>query len=58
MTSQVLIATVGKEPRVVTLALDLLQAKGYTIPEVTVVHTAGEVVQKSLPRLEFKPKRT
>lgn len=51
MTSQVLIATLGTEPQVVTLALDLLQAKGYPIAEVIVVHTVGKVVQPALARL-------
>ena len=51
MTPQVLIATLGTEPQVVTLALDLLQAKGYPIAEVIVVHTVGEVVQPALARL-------
>jgi CRISPR-associated protein Csx14 len=51
MTSQVLIATLGTEPQVVTLALDLLQTKGYPIAEVIVVHTVGKVVQPALSRL-------
>jgi CRISPR-associated protein Csx14 len=51
MTEQVLIATLGTEPQVVTLALDLLQAKGYLISEVIVVHTMGEIVQPALKRL-------
>jgi CRISPR-associated protein Csx14 len=48
MTQQVLIATLGSEPQVVTLVLDLLRAKGYPIAEVIVVHTLGEVVQAAL----------
>ena len=51
MSRQVLIATLGTEPQVVTLALDLLQAKGYPIAEVIVVHTAGKVVAPALRRL-------
>ncbi len=60
MRSQVLIATLGTEPQVVTLALDLLQAKGYSISEVIVVHTLGKVVQPALERLvkEFAHSRT
>lgn len=56
MTQQVLIATLGSEPQVVTLVLDLLRAKGYPIAEVIVVHTMGEAVQPALKSLahEFK----
>lgn len=57
MSQQVLIATLGTEPQVVTLVLDLLRAKGYPIVEVVVVHTVGEAVQAALERLagEFAP---
>lgn len=51
MTQQVLIATLGSEPQVVTLALDLLRTKGYAIVEVIVVHTGGEAVQPALRML-------
>ncbi|MBI3300889.1 MAG: CRISPR-associated protein Csx14 [Deltaproteobacteria bacterium] len=51
MTQQVLIATLGSEPQVVTLVLDLLRAKGYPIAEVVVVHTVGEAVRPALERL-------
>lgn len=51
MPQHVLIATLGSEPQVVTLALDLLQAKGYPITEVLVVHTVGKAVQRALTRL-------
>jgi len=51
MKEQVMIATLGSEPQVVTLALDLLQHKGYTIHEVIVVHTAGTIIQPALTRL-------
>jgi len=51
MTPQVLIATLGSEPQVVTLVLDLLRAKGYSIAEVLIVHTAGRAVQPALKRL-------
>lgn len=48
MSQQVLIATLGSEPQVVTLALDLLRAKGYPISEVIVIHTVGEAVRPAL----------
>jgi CRISPR-associated protein Csx14 len=48
---QVLVATLGSEPQVVTLALDLLRAKGYPISEVVVVHTVGEAVRRALAAL-------
>ena len=51
MAQQVLIATLGSEPQVVTLALDLLRAKGYPIAEVIIVHTMGEAVQSALKQL-------
>ena len=51
MTQQVLIATLGTEPQVVTLVVDLLRAKGYPISEVIVVHTMGEAVRPALERL-------
>jgi len=51
MAQQVLIATLGTEPQVVTLALDRLQEKGYEIASVIVIHTAGTVVQPALDRL-------
>jgi CRISPR-associated protein Csx14 len=48
MNQQILIATLGSEPQVVTLALDLLREKGYPIGEVLVVHTVGEAVRAAL----------
>jgi len=51
MTPHVLIATLGSEPQVVTLVLDLLRAKGYAITEVVVVHTLSRAVQPGLQRL-------
>jgi CRISPR-associated protein Csx14 len=53
---QVLIATLGAEPQVVTLALDLLRAKGYLIAAVKIVHTMDESVQAGLKTLteEFR----
>lgn len=52
MAEQVLIATLGAEPQVVSLALDLLQAKGYPIAEVVVLHTVGAAMQPGLARLQ------
>src|SRR5713101_147129 len=51
MAQQVLIATLGSEPQVVTLVLDLLQAKRHPITEVVVMHTIGEAVRPALKRL-------
>lgn len=51
MAGQVLVATLGTEPQVVTLALDLLLGKGYPISEVIVVHTAGKAVRPALDAL-------
>jgi len=51
MGKQVLVATLGTEPQVITLALDVLRAKGYPITQVIVVHTVGEAVQPALTRL-------
>lgn len=51
MSKQVLIATLGSEPQVVTLALDLLERGGQVISEVIVLHTAGKAVQPALARL-------
>lgn len=51
MVQQVFVATLGSEPQVVTLALDLLQAKGYPVSQVIVVHTVGEAVRPALVAL-------
>lgn len=48
MKPQVLIATLGTEPQVVTLALDLLQHKGYAIHKVIIVHTVNAIIQPTL----------
>lgn len=58
MSEQVLIATLGSEPQVVTLVLDLLRAKGHPMAEVIVVHTMGELVQPSLKSLTEEFRRT
>ena len=51
MAQQTLVATLGTEPQVVTLVLDLLQAKGYPIAEVIVIHTTGRAIQPALAAL-------
>jgi CRISPR-associated protein Csx14 len=51
MPPHTLIATLGSEPQVVTLALDLLRDKGFSISEVIVLHTGGKAVQPALKRL-------
>jgi CRISPR-associated protein Csx14 len=51
MTEQVLIATLGSEPQVVTLALDLLEQAGQVISEVIVLHTAGKAMRAAMARL-------
>jgi CRISPR-associated Csx14 family protein len=49
-----LIATLGSEPQVITLALDLLRARGHDIGEVVVVHTAPtqDPIRSSLAKLK------
>jgi len=54
MTDQTLIATVGSEPQVVTLVLDLLFDKGYPITKVMVVHTCGKDVRDALKALSVE----
>ena len=44
MTEQVLIATLGSEPQVVTLVLDLLLVRGYAIKTAIVVHISGKPI--------------
>ncbi len=51
MSRQVLIATLGSEPQVVTLGLDLLEKGGQVISEVIVLHTVGKVAMSALQRL-------
>ena len=57
MEHQILIATLGSEPQVVTQVLDLLEARAYPIRKVIVIHTVGKSVQEASARLveEFKP---
>ena len=49
---EVLIATLGVEPQVVTIALDQLLACGRSIAEVTVVYTFGPGVGEALTTIE------
>lgn len=48
---EMLVATLGSEPQVVTIALDRLLAKGFRIDQVVVVYTAASVVQAAMARL-------
>jgi len=48
---EVVVATLGSEPQVVTIALDLLRERGHRPEEVVVVHTVGDVVRPALARL-------
>jgi hypothetical protein len=48
VSEQILIATLGSEPQVVTLALDLLRARDYPITAVKIVYTMGESVRSGL----------
>ena len=56
MEKQVLIATLGSEPQVVTQVLDLLEERAYQIRKVIVIHTVGTSIRDALARLaeEFK----
>ena len=56
MEKQVLIATLGSEPQVVTQVLDLLDERAYQIRKVIVIHTVGTSIRDALARLadEFK----
>ena len=56
MDKQVLIATLGSEPQVVTQVLDLLEERAYQIRKVIVIHTVGTSIRDALARLaeEFK----
>jgi CRISPR-associated protein Csx14 len=51
---EVMVTTLGTEPQVVTIALDLLCEKGYQPEEVVAVHTVGEVIRPALERLAQK----
>jgi CRISPR-associated protein Csx14 len=48
---QTLIATLGSEPQVVTLALDQLFARDYVIDQVVVVYTADDAVLQAMARV-------
>ena len=45
MSQQVLLATLGSEPQVVTLALDLLQTNRYSVAEVIGLDTVWETAR-------------
>jgi len=49
---ELMLATLGMEPQVVTLSLDLLLAQGRNIAEVRVIYTAEEGVKGALAILE------
>jgi len=51
---EVLIATLGTEPEVVTVTLDLLLERGHNIQEVVVIHTSPShpKIRKALERLD------
>ncbi len=48
---QVLIATLGSEPQVVTITLDRLRAQDIAIDQVVVIYTAAEVVQSAMAKV-------
>lgn len=50
-TAHTLIATLGSEPQVVTLALDQLLARGYVIDQVVIVYTADDAVLQAMARV-------
>lgn len=55
MSGHVLIASLGSEPQVVTLVLDLLTSQGHPINKVIVVHTSGKVALEALKSLSSEP---
>ncbi|GAB4532367.1 MAG: hypothetical protein Kow0063_12830 [Anaerolineae bacterium] len=55
--AEVLIATLGVSPQIVTISLDLLQARGCHIHEVVSVYTDDEKVREALARLDEELKR-
>lgn len=57
--TETLMATLGTEPQVVTIAMDLLAARGHQVTEVVVVHTdaAREPSLTSLTRLRAEMER-
>jgi CRISPR-associated protein Csx14 len=54
---EVLIATLGVSPQVVTITLDLLQTEGHTISQMVSIYTADEVVRAALARLDDELRR-
>ena len=53
-TKEVLIATLGFNPQVVTISLDLLQAKGHRIEQVISIYTDEAEVREALVALEVE----
>ena len=51
MEQQVLIATLGNEPKVVTQVFYLLGVRAYQIRKVIVIHTVGPSVREALSQL-------
>jgi len=49
---QILIATLGTEPQVVTLTLDALHEQGFPVQEAVVVHTESVAVRRAVERLK------
>jgi CRISPR-associated protein Csx14 len=49
---EVLIATLGVSPQIVTISLDLLRERGCTIDEVTCIYTNNEKVKEALAQVD------
>jgi CRISPR-associated protein Csx14 len=56
-TTNTLIATLGVNPQVVTISLDLLREKGHQIDGVITIYTDNEKVKEGLTRLNKELKR-
>lgn len=54
---ELMLATLGTEPQVVTLTLDLLLARGYKIKETRVIYTEEEGVREAMAILQEEFKR-
>lgn len=54
---EVLIATLGVSPQIVTISLDLLQAKGHHIVEVVSIYTNNDRVREALQAVETELER-
>lgn len=55
---EVLIATLGISPQIITITLDLLRAEGHAIGQVVSIYTAADEVQTALARLDDELHRT